>query len=176
MGAPRKAWGWHQLDSTWAERLVGASGAGRGDLVLDVGAGLGALTRPLVATGARVIAVERHPGRAEALRRELGDRVVVVQADAADLRLPRRPFHVVANPPYGITTELLTRLLHRGSRLATAHLVLQRDAARRWSAPGAPGARRWQQQWSATLGPVVPRRAFTPSPRVDSQVLRIALR
>ncbi len=176
MGQPRKQWGWHQLDASWAERLVDASGVGRGDLVLDVGAGRGALTRPLVARGARVIAIERHPGRAAALRAELGDRVTVVRADAADLRLPRRPFHVLANPPYGVTTELLTRLLHPGSRMLSAHLVLQRDAARRWSSPSAPAARRWQQHYAATLGPVVPRRAFTPSPKVDSQVLRLVRR
>ncbi|MGN6695427.1 MAG: rRNA adenine N(6)-methyltransferase family protein [Aquihabitans sp.] len=173
MGQPRKHWGWHQLESSWAERLVDASGVGRGDLVLDVGAGLGALTRPLVERGAKVIAIERHPDRVDALRRAFDGRLRVVRADAADLRLPRRPFHVVANPPYGITTDLLTRLLHPGSRMVSAHVVLQRDAARRWSSPNAPGARRWQHQWSATLGPAVPRRAFAPPPMVDSQVLRL---
>ena len=175
MGAPRKQWGWHQLDDSWAERLVDASGVGRGDLVLDVGAGLGALTRPLLRHGCRVIAVERHPGRADALR-QLDGRVTVVRADAGDLRLPRRPFHVVANPPYGITSDLLVRLLHPGSRMVSAQLVLQRDAARRWAGSSAPAARRWQQQWAATLGPVVPRRAFDPPPRVDSQVLRLRRR
>jgi len=173
VGQPRKLWGWHQLDDAWAERLVDASGIGRGDLVVDVGAGLGALTRPLVDRGARVIAVERHPDRADVLRRSFDGRVTVVRADAADLRLPRRPFHVVANPPYGITADLLARLLHHGSRLQTAHLVLQRDAARRWSGPSAPAARRWQQHWAVSLGPVVPRRAFAPPPKVDSQVLRL---
>lgn len=171
MGQPRKQWGWHQLADSWADRLVDASGVGRGDLVLDVGAGLGALTRPLLDRGARVIAIERHPDRADALRRTFDGRITVVRADARDLRLPRRPFHVVANPPYGITADLLTRLLHPGSRMVTAHLVLQRDAARRWSSPSAPAARRWQQQWAVGLGPVVPRRAFTPPPKVDSQVL-----
>lgn len=171
MGQPRRSWGWHQLDPAWAERLVDASGVGRGDLVLDIGAGLGALTRPLLARGARVIAVERHPDRADVLRRQLDGRVTVVRADASDLRLPRRPFHVVANPPYAITTDLLARLVHPGSRLVSGHLVLQRDAARRWASPAAPASRRWQQQWSARLGPVVPRRAFAPPPKVDSQVL-----
>jgi 23S rRNA (adenine-N6)-dimethyltransferase len=176
VGQPRKHWGWHQLDDSWAERLVDASGVGRGDLVLDVGAGLGALTGPLLDRGARVIAVERHPARAGALRDQFGDRVTVVRADAADLRLPRRPFHVVANPPYSVTTELLTRLLHPGSRLVSAQLVLQRDAARRWAGPGAPAARRWQREFAVHLGLVVPRRAFTPPPRVDSQVLQLRRR
>jgi 23S rRNA (adenine-N6)-dimethyltransferase len=156
--------------------LVHEAGVGRGDLVLDVGAGLGALTAPLVVRGCRVIAIERHPERAAALRDCFGDRVRFVRADAADLRLPRRPFHVVANPPYGVTTELLARLVHPGSRMVSAQLVLQRDAARRWTSPSAPAARRWQQQWSPDLGPVVPRRAFTPPPKVDSQVLSLRRR
>ena len=62
-------WGWQRLDSRWAETLVAAAGIGAGDLVLDIGAGAGAITRPLVAAGARVIAVELHPGRAAMLQR-----------------------------------------------------------------------------------------------------------
>ena len=73
----------------------------RRDVVCDLGAGLGALTRPLAGTGARVIAVELHPARAEALRREHADsRVAVVERDLRDFRFPGRPFRVVANPPY----------------------------------------------------------------------------
>lgn len=149
---------------------------GRGDLVIDVGAGLGALTRPLLDRGATVIAIERHPGRAAALERELGDRVRVVRADAADLKLPRRPFHVVANPPYAITTPLLGRLLHPGSRLVSAHVVLQEATARRWAEGRAPGAGRWLRTHELALGVKVPRRAFTPPPPVDSRVLRIVRR
>jgi len=92
-GRPARRWGWHRLDSAWAARVVAAAGVERGDLVLDVGAGAGALTAALVEVGVEVIAVELHPVRA----RTLGDRfgrlgVLVVRADAADLRLPRRPF------------------------------------------------------------------------------------
>ncbi len=79
------------------------AGIGRGELVLDIGAGTGALTRPLLEHGARVVAFELHPGRAAELRRELGgQRLTVVVADASCLRLPRRPFRVVANPPFAV--------------------------------------------------------------------------
>jgi 23S rRNA (adenine-N6)-dimethyltransferase len=139
--------------------------------VLDVGAGTGAITAPLLRAGLRVIAVEEHPGRAATLRRRFGHDIVVVQADAADLRLPRQPFHVVSNPPYGVTTALLRGLLHRGSRLESAHLVLQRQAAARWSGAGAPGAGRWSAHYAAVLGSPVPRSAFTPPPPVDSRIL-----
>jgi 23S rRNA (adenine-N6)-dimethyltransferase len=169
----RPRWGWHQLDATWAERIVDASGVGRGDLVVDIGAGGGALTEPLVASGARVIAVERHPGRASTLRSRFGRDITVVQADAADLRLPRRPFHVVANPPFAVTTAILRRLLHQGSRLQSAHLVLNVDAARRWASPSAPAARRWQREHEPALGARVPRRAFRPPPPSDCRLLHL---
>jgi 23S rRNA (adenine-N6)-dimethyltransferase len=172
----RRSWGWHQLDDAWAERVVAGAELGAGDLVLDVGAGTGALTRPLLDIGARVIAVERHPGRADALQARFGDRIVVVRADAADLRLPRRPFHVVANPPFSITTPLLDRLLHPGSRLVSAHLVLQRQVVRRWVAEGAAGRRRWARTFEVTAGRPVPRRAFRPPPKVDGQVLVVRRR
>jgi len=167
----RRAWGWHQLDPRWAERLVADAGVGPGDLVLDIGAGLGALTSPLLEVGARVIAVEAHPGRAAHLRACFGSELVVVTADARDLRLPRRPFHVVANPPFGIASALLDRLVHQGSRLVQAHVVVQMQVARRWSGPEAPAARRWRRTFHAELGRSVPRSAFRPAPAVNSRVL-----
>jgi 23S rRNA (adenine-N6)-dimethyltransferase len=139
--------------------------------VLDIGAGLGALTGPLVDAGARVIAVEAHPARAAELRARFGPRVAVVVADAADLWLPRRPFHVVANPPFAITSALLRRLVHPGSRLCDAHLVVQEPAARRWAGSDAPAAARWQRAFTPMLGPPVPRTAFHPPPSVSARVL-----
>ncbi len=146
---------------------------GRGDLVLDIGAGTGALTRELRGAGARVVAVEAHAGRADELRRRFAsdDLVTVVRADAADLRLPRRPFRVVANPPFSVTSPILRRLLSPGSRLLDAHLVLQHHAAIRWCGPEAPAWGRWATRWEPSLGPAVPRTAFRPAPSVDCRVL-----
>ena len=122
-------WGWHPLRPEWAARLVAGSPVRAGDLVLDLGAGDGALTRPLAATGARVIAVELHPGRAAALRSSYaGTRVAVVETDLADFRWPGRPFRVVANPPYAGVNRLVARLLHaRGLR--SLDLVVAEGAA-----------------------------------------------
>lgn len=176
MGAPRRRWGWHQLRPHAAELLVADAGIRPGQLVLDIGAGNGALTAPLLERGAKVVAIERHPGRAAELRARFGREITVVQVDAADLRLPRRPFRVVSNPPFAITTELLRRLLHPGSQLVRADLVLQEQAARRWAGPSAPGAKRWQHLHRAGLGPRISRDAFTPPPRVDARVLVIERR
>jgi len=175
---PRAHWGWHQLRSDSARRLVADSGVRPGDLVIDIGAGTGALTAPLVAAGARVIAVELHPRRVEALRRRFATTtsVKVVQVDAADLRLPRRPFHVVANPPFGITTAILRRLLSPGSRLVTANLVVPRHVARRWSDGRAPGVHRWAMTFEARHVARLPRAAFHPRPPGETSILRIERR
>ncbi|MET9274219.1 rRNA adenine N(6)-methyltransferase family protein [Kribbella sp. NPDC003557] len=171
-GQARGAWGWHPLDNRWAQRVVDAAGITPGELVLDVGAGLGALTAPLVRAGARVVAVELHPGRADRLRRRFADApVTVVRADAGDLRLPSRPFRVVSSPPYNISTLLLKRLLSPGSRLVSADLVLQRQVANRWARGDAPGANRWYRHYDPSIGLRLPRKAFTPPPHVDSAVL-----
>ena len=69
----RREWGWHPLRPEWARRVVDSAGVRRGDLVLDLGAGHGALTGPLLAAGARVIAVELHPLRVSVLRERFGD-------------------------------------------------------------------------------------------------------
>jgi 23S rRNA (adenine-N6)-dimethyltransferase len=149
---------------------VADAGVRPGELVLDIGAGDGALTGALVRAGARVLAVELHPGRAERLAaRFAGAPVTVLRIDARELRLPARPFRVVASPPYGIGSALLRLLTARGSRLQAADLVLQRAAVRRL-AGGTPA------HWNAAVGRALPRRAFRVPPRVDSAVLVVRRR
>ena len=149
---------------------MAGAGVRPAELVLDIGAGEGALTRHLLAAGARVIAVELHETRARRLReRFAGSAITVVHADAVGLRLPRRPFRVVASPPYAITSALLRVLLAPGSRLWAADLVLQRAAVRRHVEERAPKAR----HWDLSQGLSVPRHAFHPPPQVDSAVLVI---
>lgn len=172
-GASRRAWGWHPLTDQWAARIVADAGIRPGDLVLDIGAGHGALTRHLVAAGARVIAIELHPQRAHRLRhRFAGEPVTVVAADAAALVLPHRPFRVVASPPYGLSSALLRQLLARGSRLVAADLVLQKAVVHRCVDGRGPAGR----YWTVAAGRSLPRYAFQPPPRVDSAVLLIRRR
>ncbi|UYM07336.1 rRNA adenine N-6-methyltransferase family protein [Solicola gregarius] len=168
----RRSWGWHPLQPEWAESVVASSDLG-GRLVVDVGAGNGALTEPLVRRGARVIAVELNRDRAAALRdRFAGDAVTVVRADIAELRWPRKPFQVVASPPYNLTTQLVRRLLSLPA-LHSADLVLQRAAAKRLVREPVG---RHAGRYTFELGMSIPRKAFNPPPKVDSVVLRIRRR
>ena len=170
-------WGWHQLDSRWARRVVAHAGVVPGDLVLDVGAGTGAITRALVAAGASVVAIELHLQRAAYLRNQFDQRdVTVVRADASDLRLPRRPFKVVSNPPFGITTSLVKRLVSPGSRLIRADLLVPWHAAQRWSSQNAPGRGRWDGDFMVHLGRPLPRSAFRPPPPNDVALLVVVRR
>ncbi|MPY86250.1 MAG: methyltransferase domain-containing protein, partial [Actinophytocola sp.] len=90
-----------------AAALVRSADVGSGDLVLDLGAGTGAITRPLAATGARVLAIERDADFVARLSAELSRRNVrVVRADLRTVPLPRREYTVVASIPYSISTPL----------------------------------------------------------------------
>lgn len=172
-----RRWEWHRLSPRWAERIVHHAGIEPGDLVLDVGAGEGALTRPLVRAGAKVVAFELHRGRAAELERRFApEGVKVVRADVADLRLPRRPYKVVANPPFKLEGPLLKRLLAPGSRLQQADLVLPRHVARRWADGRAPGAGRHHREHRFEVVATIPRHAFTPPAHTDPAVLRITRR
>jgi len=167
-------WGWHRLDRRWAARLVELAAVAPGDLVLDVGAGGGVITTQLVRAGARVVAIELHERRAALLRdRFAGCPVTVVRADATDLRLPRRPFKVVANPPFAATTALLRRLTSPSSRLEQASLVLPPWAALRWAAGRGAGGAAARRAFTCSLGPCIPAGAFRPPPPQDPRVLVI---
>lgn len=134
-------------DARLAEKLVRTAGVAPGDTVIEVGTGLGILTRALAARGARVITIEVDAGIVRALREEgaLPEGVRLLHADAREVDLAALaaeapgPVRVVANLPYAVATPLLRRLLDLAGRLAGWSVLVQREVASRLVA--APGSR-----------------------------------
>jgi 23S rRNA (adenine-N6)-dimethyltransferase len=169
--------GAHYLrDGRVADELVRSAAPRPGQLVLDLGAGAGALTAPLAASGARVIAVERDPDRIAPLRDRFAEheQVRVVHGDIRTVPLPNRPYLVVASVPFAVTTVLLHRLLD-GSRLSGADLVVEWGPAKRLTAPRPrdPATAWWAVRYELSLMRRVPARCFAPRPSVDAAHLRI---
>jgi 16S rRNA (adenine1518-N6/adenine1519-N6)-dimethyltransferase len=179
------------IDRNALERVVAAGELKAGDGVLEIGPGLGALTREIAARCRRVVAVEIDRRLADALERETlsgCDNVEVVRADflALDLRrllderLGAGRHKVLANIPYAITSPVIARLLEHRERLEGIVLMVQREVAARLAAP--PGS---EHYGSLTLLAAfytqvelignVSRRCFVPAPEVDSAIVRLRI-
>lgn len=162
-----------------AADLVRAAGVGPDDLVFDLGAGLGALTAPLAATGATVVAVERDPRYQRRLARRFAGqpRVRLIAGDVLAVPLPRRAFRVVANLPFGVTTAMLRRLLDPpSSRLVAADVIVARGAATALTDPDDGETRWWASRYEMQLARRLSPACFVPPPSVDAAVLRIRVR
>jgi 16S rRNA (adenine1518-N6/adenine1519-N6)-dimethyltransferase len=171
-------------------RIAALAAPGPGDVVLEVGPGLGSLTLALLEAGAgRVIAVEIDPVLAGELPRTLAeraparaDRVTVINADALRIGehdLPAVPSMLVANLPYNVAVPVVLHLLAVLPSLARGLVMVQAEVADRMCAP--PGSRVYgapsvKLAWYATARPAgtVPRTVFWPVPNVDSRLVAFA--
>jgi 16S rRNA (adenine1518-N6/adenine1519-N6)-dimethyltransferase len=177
---PKKEWGQNFLGDP---RVLGALAAlaelRPGETIVELGAGLGHLTRALAATGARVVAVERDRELVPILKAELAN-VEVAEADAKsfDFVAVARGGRIVVcgNLPYHLSSPILFHLLDQRSVIRRAVLLLQREVAERVAAP--PGGRDYgllsvlvQHVADARIGLKVDRHAFTPPPDVESSAL-----
>lgn len=162
-------------DPSVARRLVAASGAGPGDLVLEPGPGRGAVTRVLAGRGCRVLAYELDP----LLARELhGPRVTVRHGDFRAAPDPGEPFHLVGNIPFGATAGIVAWCLS-APNLRTAALITQLEYARKRTGH----YRRWSRltvltwPWFEWRHPgAIGRDAFRPRPSVDAGLLTLERR
>lgn len=184
----RKGLGQHFLISPKAlQAIVTACVLEDGAPVLEIGPGVGTVTRALAEQGARVTAVEIDRRAIEVLQETVGafPTVQVMQGDilAIDLAalLAGPCWTVVGNLPYYITTPVIARLLEHREHLLRAILMVQREVADRMlAAPGtaAYGSLSIFVQVDAVVERIarVPPGAFLPPPRVESAVLRLTLR
>ena len=105
--------------------------------------------------------------------------VELVVGDILEVPLPSEPYRVVSNPPYGITTALLRRLLERPERGPyRGDLLLQWEVARKRSQapPASLLSTTWAPWWETAIVERVPRSAFSPVPRVDAGWLEVVKR
>jgi 23S rRNA (adenine-N6)-dimethyltransferase len=148
-----------------------------GALVVDLGAGAGALTSAVAARDARVVAVELDPAWTQVLRSRApswGD-VTVVAGDALRVPFPDERFYVVSSAPYGIGTKLVRRVLTDAHGLVRAVFVLQRSAALRLAHDGRFAAS-WAPWYELRVHGRIPARAFRPVPSVESAILTVVPR
>jgi 16S rRNA (adenine1518-N6/adenine1519-N6)-dimethyltransferase len=181
----RKRFGQHFLEQAWVAKLVVAIDPQPDQTFLEIGPGHGALTEPLVARAARVVAVEIDRDLAAGLRERAMPRVEVVEGnvlnvDLETLGLPAGT-RVAGNLPYNISSPILARLVamqRTTGRLRDATLMLQREVAERIVA--GPGTREYGPL-AILLGlaarvdrlMTLPPGAFRPAPKVTSAVVRL---
>jgi 16S rRNA A1518/A1519 N6-dimethyltransferase RsmA/KsgA/DIM1 with predicted DNA glycosylase/AP lyase activity len=173
---PQRGRGRHFLRSSkLAAELVRTAGVGRGDLVLDLGAGTGVLTRALVRAGARVVPVEVDAELAAGLRDRFDG---VIEGDALRVPLPHEPFKVVANLPFGIGTAILRRVLDPRLPLERADVIVEWGLAAKRAAvwPSTQLSSYWSAWFELSVTRRLPRCVFAPPPSVDAAVLRIVRR
>jgi 16S rRNA (adenine1518-N6/adenine1519-N6)-dimethyltransferase len=183
---PRKALSQNFLtDSAALDAIVAAAELQPGDRVVEVGPGLGVLTRRLLAAGASVLAVELDPRLAAYLRRELGGLAgfELIEADALSLHprdcFPGEAFKLVANIPYHITSPLLHAFLEGERPPLLTVLLVQAEVAERVAAP--PGQMSYLSVFAQNVATAevvgrVPAASFEPAPEVDSAILRLRRR
>lgn len=180
------------IDGNIVRKSVELAEVKAADHVVEVGPGLGTLTRALLATGATVYAVEYDHRMADYLRNgfsvEVGghsSNFNICEADAVDKPLGNLPdsverFKVVANLPYAISTPWLEKVL-AGPLPERMVLMLQKEAADRYLA--LPGSKNFgaisiflHAAYETGQGHSVSRQCFYPAPDIDSQLFHVRLR
>lgn len=183
----KKSFGQNFLhDRGLAARIAERCTTPPGGTVLEIGAGLGALTGPLLERAGRVVAIERDRDLVPILTETFVDaaHLQVVEADAvgwdwasAFVDAPR-PYVVAGNLPYQLSGRLVERAVHMARHIDGAVFMLQREVVQRLAA--SPGAGDYgvlsvftQAAFSVEMVLKAPAGAFTPAPKVASAVVAL---
>lgn len=180
---PKKYLGQHWLeDDTSLEAMLQAVEVGAGDTVLEIGPGMGTLTRKLVERAGQVRAVEFDARLAQELPgRVPAGNLQVRQQDILDFDYTSMPvdYKLVANIPYYLTSNLVRQLSETSNPPHRAAILVQKEVAQRVAAkPGSMSLLSVTAQfyWSVSLGRIVGAELFTPPPKVDSQIIILTRR
>jgi 16S rRNA (adenine1518-N6/adenine1519-N6)-dimethyltransferase len=167
-----------------AAAMAQAAEFGQGAVALEIGPGLGILTRELLAVAGRVVCIELDSVLAAQLAESLGEpaNLRVVQGDATTIDLEgvvQEPYSLVASLPYHVATPILFRFLFGKPKPRRVVVMLQEEVARRIVAP--PGAMTYLAAAFGTVAEAkivrrVPPGAFFPVPKVRSAIVRLDLR
>jgi 16S rRNA (adenine1518-N6/adenine1519-N6)-dimethyltransferase len=177
------------IDGNTVRRIVASAGVQSGELVVEVGPGLGSLTLGLLETGASVVAVEIDDRLARQLPitvAELADpstgsgsdRLTVIREDALKVtELPGDPTVFVANLPYNVSVPVLLHFLERFDSIQRGLVMVQAEVGERVAAgPGSKvyGAPSVKSAWYGSFSTAgkVGRQVFWPVPNVDSILVR----
>ncbi len=187
---PRKRLGQHFLvDRNILNKLIRIAEVDQEDVVLEVGPGLGEMTLELVRKAKRVIAVEIDPKMVEVLKKKTTSfpNIKILQKDILEVdfdqlfRQVGKPFKVVANLPYQISTPLLFRFIESRKLFSNLTLMLQKELAERIVA--LPGSKAYgalsvltQMASHPSIQFKIKPSAFFPPPKVESVVLQIVWR
>jgi 16S rRNA (adenine1518-N6/adenine1519-N6)-dimethyltransferase len=169
-------------DASALERIALAAEINQDDCVLEIGPGLGSLTRYLAVSAKEVTAVELDPDLLPPLQAVLKpyQNVRVVHGDILKLSIAdiiKEPdYLVVANIPYNITSAIIRHLLESRPKPRRVVLTIQKEVAERICA--GPGdlsllALSVQVYGRPAISAVIPSAAFHPAPKVDSAILRV---
>jgi 16S rRNA (adenine1518-N6/adenine1519-N6)-dimethyltransferase len=175
---PKKSLGQHWLnDPASLKAMCDAAEITTEDTVLEIGPGLGTLTKLLVEQAREVVAVEFDEYLAKMLPQRIqSSSLTVKQQDILSFDYTSLPadYKVVANIPYYLTSNLIRVLSETSNQPSVAVLLIQKEVAERVAAqPGAMSLLSVTAQfyWQTGVGPIVPAELFTPPPKVDSQIL-----
>ena len=180
---PSRAMGQNFLvDPAVVRRIVSVSGVQPNDLAVEIGPGLGILTRALLHTGAAVVAIELDHELKRFLEEDLGHalNLRVVERDArhvdiANLTANRR-YHVVANLPYSVATVIIRHFFEAPNPPVRMTVMVQREVAERMvAAPPQMSLLALATQLSADadIAFLVPPDVFVPQPKVESAIVRM---
>lgn len=175
---PKKSLGQHWLyDEASLDAMCAGANISKADTVLEIGPGLGTLTKLLVDKASNVVSVEFDDNLAASLPgRVPAKNLQVVNEDILSFDLTSLPadYKVVANIPYYLTSNLIKVLSETPNQPQAAVLLIQKEVAERVVAePGDMSVLSVTAQfyWEASLGRLVRAGLFTPPPKVDSQIL-----